>query len=49
LKIRFQRIAIGAPFVKLVGMARSPIAAAMVGKTMVVAFRKDSFCLCGEI
>jgi glutamate synthase domain-containing protein 2 len=30
----FKGIAIGAPFVKLVGMARAPIAAAMVGKTI---------------
>ncbi len=30
----FKAIAMGAPFVKLVGMARSPIAAAMVGKTL---------------
>ena len=30
----FKGLAIGAPFVKLVGMARSPIAAAMVGKTI---------------
>ena len=30
----FKGIALGAPFVKLVGMARSPIAAAMVGKTI---------------
>ncbi|MBL7136797.1 MAG: FMN-binding glutamate synthase family protein [Candidatus Marinimicrobia bacterium] len=30
----FKGIAMGAPFVKLVGMARSPIAAAMVGKTI---------------
>jgi len=27
-------LALGAPFVKLIGMARSPIAAAMVGKTI---------------
>jgi glutamate synthase domain-containing protein 2 len=30
----FKGLALGAPFVKLVGMARSPIAAAMVGKTL---------------
>jgi glutamate synthase domain-containing protein 2 len=30
----FKGLAIGAPFVKLVGMARGPIAAAMVGKTI---------------
>jgi glutamate synthase domain-containing protein 2 len=30
----FKGLALGAPFVKLVGMARSPIAAAMVGKTI---------------
>jgi len=30
----FKGLAIGAPFVKLIGMARSPIAAAMVGKTL---------------
>lgn len=30
----FKGLAMGAPFVKLVGMARSPIAAAMVGKTI---------------
>jgi hypothetical protein len=30
----FKGLAIGAPFVRLVGMARSPIAAAMVGKTI---------------
>jgi len=30
----FKGIALGAPFVKLVGMARAPIAAAMVGKTI---------------
>ncbi len=30
----FKGLAIGAPFVKMVGMARSPIAAAMVGKTI---------------
>ncbi len=30
----FKAIALGAPYVKLVGMARAPIAAAMVGKTI---------------
>jgi len=30
----FKGLAFGAPFVKLVGMARAPIAAAMVGKTI---------------
>jgi glutamate synthase domain-containing protein 2 len=30
----FKGLALGAPFVRLVGMARSPIAAAMVGKTI---------------
>ena len=30
----FKGLAIGAPFVKMVGMARAPIAAAMVGKTI---------------
>jgi glutamate synthase domain-containing protein 2 len=30
----YKGLAIGAPYVKLVGMARSPIAAAMVGKTI---------------
>jgi len=30
----FKGLAIGAPFVKLIGMARAPIAAAMVGKTI---------------
>jgi glutamate synthase domain-containing protein 2 len=30
----FKGLALGAPFVKLIGMARSPIAAAMVGKTI---------------
>ena len=30
----FKAISLGAPYVKLVGMARSPIAAAMVGKTI---------------
>ncbi len=30
----FKGLALGAPYVKLIGMARSPIAAAMVGKTI---------------
>jgi len=30
----FKGLALGAPFVKLIGMARSPIAATMVGKTL---------------
>jgi glutamate synthase domain-containing protein 2 len=30
----FKALALGAPYVKLVGMARSPLAAAMVGKTI---------------
>lgn len=30
----FKGLALGAPFVKMIGMARSPIAAAMVGKTL---------------
>ena len=30
----FKGLALGAPYVRLVGMARSPIAAAMVGKTL---------------
>ena len=30
----FKGLALGAPYVKLIGMARSPIAAAMVGKTL---------------
>jgi glutamate synthase domain-containing protein 2 len=30
----FKGLALGAPFVKLIGMARGPIAAAMVGKTI---------------
>ncbi len=33
----FKGIALGAPYVKLIGMARSPIAAAMVGKTIGTA------------
>ena len=30
----FKGLSLGAPFVKMIGMARSPIAAAMVGKTI---------------
>jgi len=33
----FKGLAIGAPYVKMIGMARSPIAAAMVGKTIGTA------------
>jgi glutamate synthase domain-containing protein 2 len=33
----FKGLAIGAPYVKMIGMARSPIAAAMVGKTIGAA------------
>ena len=33
----FKGLAMGAPFVKMVGMARAPIAAAMVGKTIGLA------------
>ncbi len=33
----FKGLAMGAPFVKMVGMARAPIAAAMVGKTIGMA------------
>nr|NIS71961.1 FMN-binding glutamate synthase family protein [Pseudomonadota bacterium] len=33
----FKGLAMGAPFVKLIGMARGPIAAAMVGKTIGLA------------
>jgi len=36
----FKGLAIGAPFVKLIGMARSPIAAAMVGKTIGRAIKE---------
>jgi glutamate synthase domain-containing protein 2 len=38
----FKGLALGAPFVKLVGMARSPIAAAMVGKTIGRAIEERS-------
>ncbi len=37
----FKGLAMGAPFVKLVGMARAPIAAAMVGKTIGKAIEDD--------
>jgi glutamate synthase domain-containing protein 2 len=33
----FKGLALGAPFVKMVGMARAPVAAAMVGKTIGLA------------
>jgi len=39
----FKALALGAPYVKLVGMARAPIAAAMVGKTIGKAI--DSYDL----
>jgi len=38
----FKALALGAPFVKLVGMARAPIAAAMVGKTIGKAIDNQS-------
>ncbi len=38
----FKALSIGAPYVKLVGMARSPIAAAMVGKTIGRAIEEKS-------
>jgi glutamate synthase domain-containing protein 2 len=37
----FKAIALGAPFVKLAGMARAPIAAAMVGKTIGIALENN--------
>jgi len=37
----FKGLALGAPYVKLVGMARAPIAAAMVGKTIGKAIEAD--------
>jgi glutamate synthase domain-containing protein 2 len=37
----FKGLALGAPFVKLVGMARAPIAAAMVGKTIGLAIEQE--------
>ncbi|MHC4129237.1 MAG: FMN-binding glutamate synthase family protein [Planctomycetota bacterium] len=38
----FKGLALGAPFVKLIGMARSPIAATMVGKTIGRAIDQGS-------
>ncbi len=37
----FKGLALGAPFVKLIGMARGPIAAAMVGKTIGRAIEEN--------
>ncbi len=37
----FKGLALGAPFVRLIGMARSPIAAAMVGKTIGRAIKEN--------
>ncbi len=37
----FKGIALGAPYVKLIGMARAPIAAAMVGKTIGRAIQEN--------
>ena len=37
----FKALSLGAPFVKLVGMARAPIAAAMVGKTIGIAINNN--------
>jgi glutamate synthase domain-containing protein 2 len=37
----FKGLALGAPFVKLIGMARSPIASAMVGKTIGMAIENN--------
>jgi glutamate synthase domain-containing protein 2 len=37
----FKGLALGAPFVRLVGMARAPMAAAMVGKTIGRAIDED--------
>ncbi|TSA25537.1 MAG: FMN-binding glutamate synthase family protein [Bacteroidetes bacterium] len=37
----FKGLALGAPYVKLIGMARSPIAAAMVGKTIGRAVKEN--------
>jgi glutamate synthase domain-containing protein 2 len=37
----FKGLALGAPFVKLIGMARAPIAAAMVGKTIGMAIEAN--------
>ena len=41
----FKGLAMGAPFVKLVGMARSPIAAAMVGKTIGHAIEQNQLAV----
>ncbi|MFH1229887.1 MAG: FMN-binding glutamate synthase family protein [Planctomycetota bacterium] len=38
----FKGLAMGAPFVKMVGMARAPIAAAMVGKTIGLAIESGN-------
>jgi glutamate synthase domain-containing protein 2 len=37
----FKGLALGAPYVKLIGMARGPIAAAMVGKTIGLAIQAN--------
>ena len=37
----YKGLALGAPYVKLIGMARSPIAAAMVGKTIGSAIKSN--------
>ncbi len=37
----YKGIALGAPFVKMIGMARAPIAAAMVGKTLGEAIKSN--------
>lgn len=37
----FKGLALGAPFVRLIGMARAPIAAAMVGKTIGRSLREN--------
>jgi glutamate synthase domain-containing protein 2 len=37
----FKGLALGAPYVKLIGMARSPLAAAMVGKTIGNAIKNN--------
>jgi glutamate synthase domain-containing protein 2 len=37
----FKGLALGAPFVKMVGMARAPVAAAMVGKTIGLAIESQ--------
>ncbi|MFA5795312.1 MAG: FMN-binding glutamate synthase family protein [Candidatus Brocadiia bacterium] len=38
----FKGLALGAPFVKMIGMARAPIAAAMVGKTIGAAIESGN-------